>query len=116
MADFASNLLAGILTNVFQKSSTPVPNTRAPEIADIAVAAIKANPTVAVVPVQSAWKSKINILNSAWFITVASYFGIHIPTSPQGWATAAVSLAVPVLTVLFKSFFTNTVTPASVKK
>lgn len=115
MATFADNLLENILTNAFKRPDAPVVNSKAPEVAAIAVDVVKANPKVAVVEVKPAYKSKINILSTGVLVTVLGYFGINIPQTPTEWATFAVGTVYPLAVILFKTFFTPTVTPSSVK-
>lgn len=72
-------------------------------------------PAVVVVPVKSAWLSKIN-----WGVAIglvasaASFFGLDLDADTQAKAQMAITGAMGVYVWLMKTFFTTTVTPAAV--
>lgn len=109
-----TDIIAGILGKVLKKRSVDVPTAKADKVADqIAKEINTKNSGVAVVPVQSAWKSKINWLNGGVIAGVLGWFGVNVPTTPEEWSSAIVGVVVPALTIIIKTWFTNTVAPAS---
>lgn len=72
-------------------------------------------PAAVVVPVKSAWKSKIN-----WGVAISlvasavSFFGLDLDAETQAQAQMAITGITGVYVWVMKTFFTNTVTPASV--
>lgn len=72
-------------------------------------------PTRAIVPIKSAWSSKI-----VWTQVIAiaamagTLFGVEIPHDLQLQIVAGIVAVQGVITMLLKTFFTNTVTPNSV--
>lgn len=75
-------------------------------------------PTAAVVPVASAWASKINWAQLiSLFAVIAAIWNIQIsPELQTGLVTGILALAglIDVLTAVFRTWFTKSVTPASV--
>jgi len=64
------------------------------------------------VPVKSAWRSKINGVAVASFLAaVISLFGLPISEQTQKDILAGLTLAVPPIIVIFRTFFNRTVTP-----
>lgn len=109
-------VVGNLVKNALDKPNVAIEVKDVPGAAAEVLSAIKADPKVAVVPVKSAFQSKINWLNGAFMTAVAGYVGFNIPTTPEGWAAAAGSIIVPALTILLKSFFSNSVTAASAGK
>ncbi|MFA7308433.1 MAG: hypothetical protein WC026_17385 [Hyphomicrobium sp.] len=69
------------------------------------------------VEVKSAWYSKINWANVANIaFLVAATFGLNIPDDTKVQLIAGVSAIVSFMTIIMKTFFTPTVTPASAAK
>ena len=72
--------------------------------------------TTATVAVKSGWLSKINWTQAVAFgAMLLTMFGIDLPAQTQADILAAVLAGSSVLTWVLKTFFTNTVTPASAK-
>lgn len=72
-------------------------------------------PAAVVVPVKSAWKSKINWgVAIALAASLASFFGFDFDPATQAQVQTAITSITAVYVWLMKTFFTNTVTPASV--
>lgn len=72
-------------------------------------------PATAVVPVVSAWYSKINwtqVISVG--VMVATMAGIVVPTGMQEAVLAAIVAIQAVATIVLKTWFTKSVTPASV--
>lgn len=68
-----------------------------------------------VVPIKSAWLSKINWTQAISMLAmVGTVFGLDLPPQTQADIVVAIGLAQGVMTWVFKTFFTNTVTPSSV--
>ena len=109
------SILTGIITSILSSPKVSVPQAKVPEVAAQVSEVIKEDKTIAVVPVKSAAKSKINIFNSAILVTVLGYFGINIPQTPEEWAAAIAGVALPLVNIVLKTFFTKTVTASSVK-
>jgi len=71
-------------------------------------------PVQVVVPVKSAWQSKIN-----WGVAIAlvaslgSFFGFDFDAETQANVQMAITGIMGVYVWLMKTFFTNTVTPSS---
>lgn len=92
------------------------------EFKDVPAAATEVMSTIAesknvtLAPVKSAWESKLNWLNGAFFTGVATFLGFHIPQTPEEWAAAITSLVVPALSVVLKTWFSPSVTSASAGK
>ncbi len=69
------------------------------------------------VAVKSAWLSKINWTQFVAFIAMLlTMFGIDLPPETQASILAAIVAGSSVITWVLKTFFTNTVTPASAIK
>lgn len=70
-----------------------------------------------VVEVKSAWFSKINIVSAvSALVALATALGIAVP---QEWVDSVmklVAVVAPVLTLILRTWFTTTITPASAKK
>lgn len=114
MAVFDS-ILTGIITSILSNPTVDVPASKVPDVAQQVSKVIKEDKSIAVVPVKPAAKSKINIFNSAFLVAVLGYFGINIPQTPEEWAGAIAGVAVPLVNIVLKTWFTKTVTPSSVK-
>lgn len=68
-----------------------------------------------VVPVKSAWLSKINWTQAISMLAmVGTVFGLNLEPQTQADIVVAIGLAQGALTWVFKTFFTNTVTPSSI--
>lgn len=81
------------------------------------VNAVTSDPTIAVVPVKSPWFSKVNItavVTAA--ISLAAALGFVIPEEYQKLALEIAGTIGPVLVVVMKTWFTPTVSSASVGK
>ena len=72
-----------------------------------------------VVDVQSAWWSKINWAQAvgviASILVIVSGGKIDLSPELQASAVLAIQAAISLLTVVFKTFFTTTITPSSAK-
>lgn len=69
------------------------------------------------VTVKSAWASKINIAQIAWFLSTGAVglVGIlNLDAATTAKVTASVAMAGQVLTFVLKTWFTKSVTPQSV--
>lgn len=72
-------------------------------------------PAVVVVPVKSAWLSKINWTQGvALAAALGTFFGFDLDAKTQAEALAGIVGIQSVVTWLLKTFFTTTVTPAAV--
>lgn len=111
-----NSIVTSIFENILRRPNVSVTATQAPKIAEEMAEEMATIPSAAVVPVQPAVKSKTNILNSAFIVAILGYLGINIPETPEQWATGVVTLAVPVLTIIFRTWFSGSVTPSSVGK
>lgn len=82
--------------------SEPVVTARDPE----------GNPTRAIVPVKSAWFSKINWLQAAGAATaIVTAFQLDIPMEYKPHALVAMNFAQATLTWIARTWFNNSVTP-----
>lgn len=73
------------------------------------------NPT-AVVPVKSAWASKINWTQAIGFVAIAgSWFGLDLDAKTQTEIIGAIALATQAATWIQRTWFTKAVTAAAVK-
>lgn len=115
VAKAVAPILLDALTGIFKQRSVPVPTAKAEQVATEVLKEVKKDPDIAIVPVESAFKSKINWFNSFVVGGVLSYFGYNVPTSPEEWLTLAAGLIVPVGTIVLKTFFSKSVTAQSVK-
>jgi hypothetical protein len=71
----------------------------------------------ATVEVKSAWFSKVNWTQAlALAASVLVIFGINIPPEVQAEVVAGIQAAQAIITWVIKTWFTPTVTPASVGK
>lgn len=71
-------------------------------------------PPTVVVPVKSAWKSKINWgVGIALVASLASFLGFDFDAETQAQVQAAITSITAIYVWLMKTFFTTTVTPAS---
>lgn len=69
------------------------------------------------VDVKSAWTSKINWTQAVAFLAMlGTIFGLDIPEDVKAAAVSIIVAAATVLTWVFRTFFTTTVTPTSAKK
>ncbi len=113
----AKAVLPGILGEVLRRSDVPVPAAQVPETVSKITTAINAGlvkQDVAIVPVKSAWLSKINITAAiAAAIALLAAFGVAIPAEWQVTLVKVVAVFGPILTIVLKTWFTNTVTPSS---
>lgn len=72
-------------------------------------------PVAVVVPVKSAWKSKIN-----WGVAISlvaafgTFFGFDLDPETQVQAQLAITSVTAVYVWVMKTFFTNTVTPSAI--
>lgn len=112
---FPTSILTDILTSVLKSPDVDVPASKAPEVAKQISEVIKEDPKVTVAPVKNPVTSKINILNGGFLAIVLGWFGYNIPTTPEGWASLVVTAATPLLTIIFRTWFTKSVTSTSVK-
>ncbi len=112
----ATAIIGNLVKNALDKPNVPIEVKDVPAAAAEVLSAIKADPKVALVATKPASQSKINWLNSGFATAVAGYVGFNIPTTPEGWAAAIGAFLVPLLTVVLKTWFTTTVTPASIGK
>jgi hypothetical protein len=70
-----------------------------------------------VVEAKSAWISKINWTQAISMVAmVATYFGINMPADVQAAILAAIVAVSTVVTWILRTWFSPTVTPASVGK
>lgn len=68
-----------------------------------------------VVPVKSIWSSKIMWTQVVGIACMAAtLFGVDIPAELQLQIVSGIVAAQGVITVILKTFFTNTVTPSSI--
>lgn len=69
------------------------------------------------VNVKPATESKINWTQIAGIVaSVAAYFGLNLDANQLVEVILGIQAAVAVLTVIFKTFFTKTITPVSAAK
>lgn len=74
-----------------------------------------ATPVAVVVPVKSAWLSKINWTQGIALLAMAgTFFGFDLPAETQAEILAGIVGIQAAVTWLLKTFFTTTVTPASI--
>ena len=70
-----------------------------------------------VVPVKSAWFSKINWTQAIAFLAMlVSYFGINVDPATQAAILAAITAISTIVTWIMKTFFTKSITPSSAAK
>lgn len=71
-------------------------------------------PAQVVVPVKSAWLSKINWgVGISLIASFGTFFGFDLDPETQVQAQLAITSATAVYVWIMKTFFTNTVTPAA---
>lgn len=73
-------------------------------------------PVAVVVPVKSAWYSKINWTQAVGMLAMlgTAFGGFDITPETQVEIVTAIGLAQGAITYILKTFFTNTVTPAAI--
>ena len=109
----AGNLIKAAL----DKPNVPIEVKDVPAAAAEVVAAIKADPKVAIVATKSAWMSKINWAQAAGLAaTVAAIVGLPLSAEQILGVVAGIQTVVATGTWILKTFFTPTVTPASIGK
>lgn len=115
---FNPQLIFGALAAVMQKQSvTSVSMPDAHKAAGEVIAAVKSAPDIAIVPVKSPWLSKINWLQAAGIASsVAAGFGLNLPTDQIVAIVVGIQAVQSVVTVVTKTFFTNSVTASSAGK
>lgn len=119
MADAAvSATVSQGVTVALQRQDVPIAyedvSAATPKVAAAVIAAIDASPTSAIVPVTSAWTSKINITQVATaLIALAVGFGIPISDSMKVNILTLVGIVGPGITAVLKTFFTKSITAAS---
>lgn len=71
-------------------------------------------PTVATVPVKSAWSSKINWTGGITLaLNMAALFGLNVPSDVKEATLTGITAVGVVATWVIKTFFTTSITPAS---
>ena len=69
------------------------------------------------VEIQSAWLSKINWTQIVGFVAmVLAMYGVKVPPDLQAATAVALTAVVAVVTIIWRTFFTSTVTPAVADK
>ena len=111
------SIFAALTTVMMKNSVTTVSLPDASKAAKEVIAAVKNEPGIAIVPVKSPWTSKINWSQAAGLLaTVVAIFGLPLTSDQIIAAVAGIQAIVAVGTVIFKTFFTNSVTAASAGK
>lgn len=109
-------LLTSILTSVLSRNTVDVPAQDAPVVAGQIAAEIKADKTIAVVPVTSAWTSKINLTQLFGILfTIGALFGIDVPPEIRAYIISGIVAIMAVVTWFFRTFITRSVTKSSLK-
>ncbi len=72
-----------------------------------------------IVPVRSAWFSKINVTQwiSALAVMLTLFSGgkLNLDASQQLALVSAIGIITPIITSIFRTFYTKTITPSSIK-
>lgn len=113
MADF--KVLQAVATAL---RNNPVPDTAkssTPEQASSVIKAIEASPDLALAPIKSPWKSKINWGVVVGFAaSIGALFGLPPETAPT--AMGVINGAMALYVIITKTFFTKEITATSAGK
>lgn len=110
----ANAIIKGVLNNVATMPTNTLSPQDAPAVAKDVAAVIASDPKVAIVPVKSGWLSKINWTQGAGAAgALAVYFLVPGTTEAKIAALTAIGVMVPLVTVIIKQFFTNSISPQS---
>lgn len=112
------NKVVEILTGILAGPQvTAVPPPAAPQTAHEIMQAVRNSPDVAMVPVKSAWTSKLNwksgVALAAAFLAI---FGIEVTPQEQAAILAGIIAISEVASVIIRTWFTTSVTAASAGK
>lgn len=112
------NVIFSGLAQVFSKPQvTAVATQDATKAAAEVMAAVKSVPDIAIVPVKSAWTSKINWTQAAGLIaTGAAILGLPLTATEALGVVTGIQTVVAVVTWIIKTWFTPSVTAASAGK
>jgi hypothetical protein len=105
-----------IVKHVLDRQDVPIEAKDVPDTVTKVMTAVgnaAAANQLAIVPVKPSWMSKINIFNGGILATAAGWFGFNIPQTPEEWVQAIVSFLVPALTMVLRTWFSGSVTAAS---
>lgn len=113
-----SSVVQGAVTAALHREDVPIDNkdvaVAAPKVAAAVVNAINDSDKVAMVPVDSPWTSKINITQAVTaVITFLVAFGIPISDDQKVSILTLTGLFGPMLTAIFRTFFTRSISRLS---
>lgn len=116
-ANPATAIVGALVKGALDKENVQIETKDVPAAATEVLAAIKADPKVAVVQTKSAWLSKINWTQAAGLIaTVGAIVGLPLTSGQILAVVTGIQTVVAIGTWIMKTFFSSTVTPASVGK
>lgn len=106
------------LTNVLAHPSvTTVAMADAPKAASEVASAVQSSPDIAIVPVKSALASKINWTQLVMIAAmILAMFGLNITPAEQAAIVTTLGVVGGLITIVVKTWFTNSVTSASAGK
>lgn len=110
-------VLPALITVLQKDTVTSVPMPMAPKAAKEVINAVQDSPDIAIVPVKSAWTSKLNWKSGLALIAAASaIFGIDVTPAQQVAILGGIVAVSEIAGVIIKTFFSNSVTAASAGK
>ena len=114
----ATSVVSQSVTSTLARQDVPISSVDVPaataKVTAGVMQAIQASPDVSLVPVQSAYLSKVNWTQLIMLLlTVLTYFGVPIDDATKLQIVSGVVALGTVLTVVWKTFFTKSITPQS---
>lgn len=118
MADTVSATVSQGVSLALHRDDVPIEakdvSAATPKVTAAVIAAIDASPTTALVPVEAAWTSKINITQVVTaLIALAVSFGVPVSDSMKVNILTLVGIVGPGITAVLRTFFTRSITAAS---
>lgn len=112
------SVIAVAINDTMLQRDVPIDNVNVaaaqPKVTNAVMAAINASPNVSVVPVKSAFTSKVNWVQIVGFLlTLLSVVGIDIDEDTKLQIVVGLSAIIGVVTIVIKTFFTKSINSSS---